>query len=133
MPSPRRIGQAELEVLRFIQENHPATVRQVAEHFSKTKGHVRTTILNVMMRLVHKKYLVRRKEDGIYRYSPRQNAAELLRGLVSDFVDRALGGSPSPFVAYLAEEADLTDADVEQLRKLVRELEESSRRKEERP
>jgi len=121
MPSPTStIGQAELEILRYIQERHPVTVRQVADHVSETKGHVRTTVLNVMTRLVRKRYLVRRKQGGVYQYWPRVPAGQVLRGLVSDFVDKALGGSPSPFVAYLTEDARLSSADVDQLRKLVR-------------
>jgi hypothetical protein len=33
-----------------------------------------------------------------------------------------LGGSVSPFVAYLAEEAEMSEAEVAELRKVVREL-----------
>jgi predicted transcriptional regulator len=90
---------------------------------SETKGHVRTTVLNVMTRLVRKRYLVRRKQDGVYVYAPRVPAGQLLRTLVGEFVDKALGGSPSPFVAYLAEDARLSAQDVEQLKRLVKQLE----------
>jgi predicted transcriptional regulator len=123
MPAKTSIGQAELEILRYIQERHPVTVRQVADHVSETKGHVRTTVLNVMTRLVRKRYLVRRKRDGVFVYAPRVPASQLLRTMVGDFVDKALGGSPSPFVAYLAEDARLSSTDVEQLRRLVKQLE----------
>src|SRR6478752_3597302 len=103
--SHRPIGRAELEILQHIQShNAPVTVRQVAEHVLRTKGHVRTTVLNVMTRLVNKGYLVRHKRDGVFEYAPRVPARQLVRNLVRDFVDRALGGSPSPFVAYLAED-----------------------------
>jgi predicted transcriptional regulator len=124
MPSPQSsIGRAELEILRYIQDRHPVTVRQVADHISETKGHVRTTVLNVMSRLVRKRYLVRRKQDGVYQYSPRVPAGQVLRNLVSEFVDKSLGGSPSPFVAYLTEDARLSSEDVDQLKRLVKQLE----------
>jgi BlaI family penicillinase repressor len=123
MPARPTIGQAELEILRYIQDHHPVTVRQVADHVFETRGHVRTTVLNVMARLVRKRHLVRRKRDGVYVYAPRVPAGQLLRTLVSDFVDKALGGSPSPFVAYLAEDARLSPDDVRQLQRLVKQLE----------
>jgi predicted transcriptional regulator len=123
----RNIGTAELEVLNYIQDRHPLTVRQVAEHFAREKGHVRTTTLNVMGRLVRKRYLTRRKVGGVYEYSPRMPKGELLRGLVGDFVDRALGGSLSPFVAYLANDAQLSDDDLAELRRIVDGLEAQSR------
>ena len=119
----RRIGQAELELLTYVQDHHPMTVREVAEHFARAKGHVRTTTLNVMARLVRKGYLTRRKADGVYQYAPRIGKGELLRGLVRDFVERALGGSLSPFVAYLAEDAQLSQRDVVELKKLIELLE----------
>ena len=127
MPRPPRkprksIGQAELEILNHIQDHHPATVRQVASHVAATKGHTRTTALNVMTRLVAKGYLTRSKVDGVYHYAPRVPKGDLLRSLVGDFVSRALGGSLSPFVAYLAHDADLSDEDIDELRQLVRGL-----------
>jgi predicted transcriptional regulator len=121
------IGDAELEVLRYIQDHHPVTVAEVAAHFGRVKGHVRTTTLNVMRRLLAKRYLTRRKVNGVFRYSPRLSTPDLLRGLVRDFVDRALGGSLSPFVAYLAEDAQLTEADRAELKKLIESLDPRSR------
>ena len=111
-----------MEVLQFVTEHHPVSVREVADHFASTKGQVRTTLLNVMERLRKKGYLNRRKEQGIFRYSPRVPKGELLRNLVRDFVGKALGGSVSPFVAYLADEAKMSDSDIAELRKIVRQL-----------
>jgi predicted transcriptional regulator len=128
MQRPRSIGRAELEVLRYIQDHHPLTVRQVADHVSATRGHTRTTVLNVMTRLCRKGYLSRRRVGGVYHYSPRVPKGEMLRRLVGDFVDKALGGSLSPFVAYLAEDAKLSADDVRELKKLVRELDPAPRR-----
>ena len=45
MQRQKNIGRAELEILRFIQDRDGITVRQVADHFGETKGHVRTTLL----------------------------------------------------------------------------------------
>src|SRR5687767_2968797 len=39
------IGHAEMDVLRFVAEHHPVTVRDVADHVAETKGHTRTTAL----------------------------------------------------------------------------------------
>lgn len=122
----QNIGRAEMEVLRYITDHHPVTVRQVADHISQTKGHVRTTVLNVMERLREKGYLARKKTGGIFHYSPRLPKEELLRSLVGDFVTRTLGGSLSPFVAYLTQEAKLSREELEELRDLVRSLDADS-------
>lgn len=111
-----------MEILHYVTEHHPVTVREVADHVAETKGHVRTTVLNIMERLRKKGYLTRRKAGGIFQYYPSVPKGELLRNLVRDFVSKALGGSVSPFVAYLADEAEMSESDVAQLRKVVREL-----------
>ena len=122
MARTRSIGRAELEVLKYIQDHHPVTVRQVATHVQATKGHTRTTVLNVMARLVHKGYLSRRRAEGVYQYSPRVAKGELLRRLVGEFVDRALGGSLSPFVAYLERDASVSGEELRELKTIVEEL-----------
>lgn len=123
--SQPNIGRAEMEILQYISERHPVTVREVADHVAETKGHVRTTVLNIMERLRKKGYLTRRKAGGLFQYSPSVPKGEFLRNLVRDFVSKALGGSVSPFVAYLADEARLSDAEIAQLKKVVRELKDS--------
>lgn len=135
MPRKATIGRAELEILQYVQDHHPISVRDVADQIGQEKGVVRTTVLNVMSRLVSKGYLTRRKEGGVFVYSPRVPKPQLLRTLVKEFVDRALGGSVSPFMMYLVEEADLDAAELEQLKQIVRTLESQPRkpaRKEER-
>ena len=129
MPRPRTIGRAELEILNYIHDHHPVSVRQVADHVSATKGHARTTVLNVMARLSRKGYLARRQVNGVYHYSPRVPKADVLRRLVDDFVDKALGGSLSPFVAYLARDARLSDDDIRQLKALVDDLDAQQQRR----
>lgn len=113
------IGRAELEVLRYVAEHPSITAREVADHLAATKGLARSTILTVMERLRSKGYLTRDLVEDLYRYSPTRPRHELLRDLVGDFVDTALGGSLSPFMAYLARDAQLTDAEREELRRIL--------------
>ena len=117
------IGREEMQVLRYVADRHPVSVREVADHVAATSGKARTTVLTVMERLRDKGYLVRRRKGGVYLYSPRRSQAEVLRNLVADFVREALGGSVSPFVAYLAEEGNLNDEEVRELARLVADLE----------
>lgn len=125
-----RLGRAEAEVLRYVADHCPTTVREVADHFSATKGHTKTTILNVMERLREKGFLRREAVEGLNRYSPSQPAAVILRDLVRDFVDEMLGGSLEPFAAYLAEKPRVSDAEIARLRETIVLLEDKSLRNE---
>ena len=89
------LGQSEWEILRYVSEHQPVTVREVADHMAADKGLARTTILTVMERLRAKGFLVRRKQADVYRYSPKKSIAELSQGLVQGFVDNMLNGALS--------------------------------------
>ena len=117
------LGHLEIDVLRYVGDHHPITVREVATHFAAATGHVRTTLLTVMERLRGKGYLRRQKIDGLQRYSPRVGKTELLSGMVADFVDGVLGGNVSPFVAYLSQSSKLTDEEVRNIEKLLKRIE----------
>jgi predicted transcriptional regulator len=115
------LGRAESEVLRYIAERHPISVREVAEGFSHLR---KTTILNVMERLREKGFLTRTPESGVYQYSPTRTQAALMSGLVAEFVDSMLGGSLEPLAAYLAEKETLSEAEIGHLKAIISKLEE---------
>jgi predicted transcriptional regulator len=119
---PEPLGPVQLEVLQYVAEHHPIRVSEVAEHFAHTGGKARTTILTVMEKLREKGYLTRKKRGGTYHYSPRHATSDVMAGVVRRFVEESLGGSISPFIAYLAETRGLSKAEVAKLKRLVREM-----------
>jgi predicted transcriptional regulator len=121
--SKASLGPLETDILRYIGDHHPISVSEVAEHVAETTGHARTTVLTVMVRLLRKGFLTRKTVDGVHRYSPKVPNQELLQSLVKDFVATTLGGSMSPFVAFLAEGGPISEDDLKRLKRLVREME----------
>ncbi|MDE2125514.1 MAG: BlaI/MecI/CopY family transcriptional regulator [Armatimonadetes bacterium] len=124
MRKPGFFSPAEWEVLQFILEANPVAARVVADHFAVEHGWVRTTVLTLIERLTHKGYLVRERSSGVHLYRPSRPAAELMRSVVSDFVEKALGGSVSPFLAYLDGGATVSAEQLAELKQLVKRLEE---------
>jgi predicted transcriptional regulator len=116
------LGEQELEVWRFVAERAPVSAREVADRFAEERGLARTTILTVMERLRKKGYLVRRRREGVYEYSPRVPPAEVVQGLVRQFVEKTLAGSVSPLVAYLTHSRQLSREEVAELERLVQAL-----------
>jgi predicted transcriptional regulator len=123
MKKPRFFSPAEWELLQHLMERPPMSVREVTADFADTHGYARTTVLTMLERLREKGYLTRRKIDGVHHYSPREPRSDLLQGLVRDFVQKALGGSVSPFVAYLGKEARLSARERQELKQLIEEWE----------
>jgi predicted transcriptional regulator len=118
-PKQAKLGDQELELLTELRERSPATVGEMAKFFGEPRGLARTTILTMMERLRKKGYLIRDESEPVFRYSPNEENQEALKGLVGDFVARALGGSLAPFVSYVVDSGKLSPDEVESLRKLV--------------
>lgn len=125
----KSIGDQELALLRFIAERPPTTVAQAVEGFGQPRGLARSTVLTMMERLRKKGHLRRRHVDGLYRYEPRTAPGAALRHAVQTFVDRTLGGSITPFVAYLAERERLSDDELAELETLLAQLQRERRKK----
>lgn len=123
-----KMGERESAILAWIAAHAPATVGEVAVEFEQSHGLARTTLLTVMERLRAKGFLTREKIEGVFRYAPSEPHGDQLRVMVGRFVERSLGGSLEPFVAYLSKDAKLTEVQKEQLRQLVESLNEDDPR-----
>jgi len=122
MNRKRFFSPAEWEVLQYIAAHHPVTAREVADHFAASHDWARTTVITMLDRLRDKGYLMRDESGPVHRYTPREPQNDMMQSMVRDFVQKALGGSVSPFVAYLGKEASLSPQEVEALRRIVQEL-----------
>lgn len=122
MAKQKSLGKVELELLQAVERLKPVSVRTLAEHLAESSGQARTTVLTMLERLRRKGFLTRRKIKGVNHYSPRVAVADVLPGVVSDFVQDMLGGAVSPVVAYL-QDKQLEPEDVAQLKTLIEQLE----------
>jgi predicted transcriptional regulator len=120
--APNSIGEQELALLQYIADSEGMTVGEVAESWGNDRGLARSTVLTMMERLRKKGHLVRKLDAKVFRYRAKASSSELLLGAVDRFVEGPLGGSLSPFVAYLSEAEALTDQELEELTELVKRL-----------
>jgi predicted transcriptional regulator len=116
------IGEQELALLRHIADRGGASVAEAVESFGSSRSLARSTVLTMMERLRRKGHLGRRLAGGVYRYRAHTSSADLLKRAVGRFVERNLGGSLTPFLAYLSESTDVSDAELRELEDLVARL-----------
>ena len=122
------VGDQELALLHVVGDAGHISVGEAAERFGQPRGLARSTVLTMMERLRRKGHLTRRQVNGVYRYAPRTTPGAAVMQAVQTFVDRTLGGSISPFVSYIAEREQVSDAELTELETLLQRLQ-SSRRK----
>jgi len=118
------IGNAELRLLRFIEESGPITVRAAHEGYGEPLGLVRTTIQQMMERLRKKGVLVRTHGPQGWEYSPSSATGNMAQSAIHQFVTQALGGSLVPLVSYLAEQTELSQSQRQEMQRLLEALDE---------
>jgi predicted transcriptional regulator len=125
MDEKTQIGEQQLDVLKYIVDRAPISANDVARQFGESHGLARTTVLTVIERLREKGLITRAKREGVWQYSPSLSKRELFRGLVERFVERTLGGSVFPVLAYLVDSKGLTPDEISQLREQLDRLDPS--------
>ena len=120
------LGELELKVLKTIWHNDGCTVQEAAEIISRTRKCARTTVLTGIQRLHAKRLLTRRKEGGVWRYFATQKPQKVLGGLVRQFVDQVLDGSPTALVSYLAQ-SGVSREELAEMRKVLDNAEEGGK------
>jgi predicted transcriptional regulator len=126
--STKRTGEQELALLTWLAEHRSITVGEVADQYGAPRDLARSTVLTMMERLRKKGHVTRRRVDGVFRYTTGAGPDEVLKDAVGTFVSRTLGGSVSPFVAYLSEEAVVTPEQLTELEELVARLQTRAKR-----
>jgi predicted transcriptional regulator len=116
-----KLGEQESALLAWVAGNAPASAAQIVAGFGAAHGLARTTVTTMLERLRAKGYLRREKSGAAFVYAPQDEHETQLRGVVGRFVERTLGGSLDPFVAYLSD-ANLSEQQLAQLRALVERL-----------
>jgi len=122
----KTIGDQELALLRHLAAQGPLSVAEAAESFGGPRGLARSTVLTMLERLRAKGHLRRRAVEGVYRYSPAVEPGALVDRAVESFVEKTLGGSVSPLVAYLTERGAVSGTELAELERLVERLREQS-------
>ena len=111
--------ELELEILKVLWRDGPATVRHVRQALAPKRKLAHTSVITVMNIMVGKGYLDREKVRGSYVYRPLITQEATTRRMLDDLVTRAFDGSAAAVVLNLLETSDLDAEEVRRIRKML--------------
>ncbi len=106
--------------MKVVWRLESATVRQVYEALLEKRHIAYTTVMTMMKILETKGFLKKRQEERAYVYTPAQPQKQVLGSMVREFVNRVFNGSAEPLLLHLVEDRHLTEKDLEEIRKTIR-------------
>jgi BlaI family transcriptional regulator, penicillinase repressor len=116
-----RISETEWEVMEVVWSQAPCSAGEIIEALTRKDAswHPRTAkaFLN---RLVKKKALGFSKEGRAYVYRPLVRREECVDAVSESFLGRVFGGSLRPMLAHFVERDKLSQDDIRELRRLLK-------------
>jgi BlaI family transcriptional regulator, penicillinase repressor len=113
------LGEVEVQVLRLVWRHQPCTERQISDLVQQERPVARTTVLKTLQRLEAKGLLARTAGETPILFRAVFEENRVLPALIGRFVERVLGGSTGPLVAYLADSGKLSAKDLKALQTIA--------------
>lgn len=110
----------ELEIMKVVWRIGPATVRDVYEDLLQKRRIAYTSVMTMMNVLERKGHLRKSQQERAYVYQPTRPQKRVLSSMVGEFVDRVFNGSATPLLQHLIEDERLTDNDVREIQRLLK-------------
>lgn len=126
MPARPKPSAAELDIARVLWKLGRATVRQVHEALPARLSLEFPTVQTYLRRLESKGYAISELDGRTRVYRAAVKPGDVVRRTVDDLLQKLFDGEALPLVRHLVERKRVTRSQLDELRKLIDDAEESS-------
>ena len=120
------LTEHELEIMQVVWQRPTVTVRDVYEELLKRRKIAYTTVMTMMGILEQKGFLKKNQVEKAYVYRPAQPKSKVVGSMVNDFVSRVFDGSAKPLLVHLVENEHLSQEEVDEIARLMKEKKRTS-------
>ena len=117
-----RISDAEHAVMEALWQRSPQSAAEVCKTVCSVRGWSMPTVKTLLARLVAKKAVATEPDGRRFLYSPLIDRSDYVGGESRRLVDRLFGGRAAPLFAHLAEAEALSDEDIAEIERLLKEM-----------
>jgi len=117
-----RISDAEHAVMEALWQKSPLTAVEVCDSVCGARGWSMPTVKTLLSRLVAKGAVATEPDGRRFLYSPLLARDDYVGGESRRLVDRLFGGRAAPLFAHLAEAEALSDDDLAEIERLLKEM-----------
>ena len=111
------LADREAEIMEVLWTHGPSTVAEVRDHLKDNLAY--TTVLTILRNLEGKGYLGHNEEGRAHRYLPLILREAAQRSALRDLATKLFSGSSSLLLTQLVRDEDLTEKDLERIRRLL--------------
>jgi BlaI family penicillinase repressor len=114
-----QISDSEWKVMQVLWEESPITANEIIDVLKKTTDWRPTTVKTLVSRLVKKEVVGFKKNNRTYHYYPLVTEDVCVKAESKSFLKRVYGGGLKMMIANFLEIEDLSQGDIEELRRML--------------
>ena len=118
----------EWELMDALWAVRQATATDLQSQMQASRGWAYSTVKTMLDRLVNLGYVKARRVGNVYEYSPKAKRPTVVGKMLDDVTQRIFGGAAAPLIQTLIERNSLTKDEVQQLRKILDDYQQSQER-----
>jgi len=116
------ISDAESVVMEVLWREHPLSADEVVAALTETTDWQEPTVKTLLNRLLKKRAIAADRDGRRYLYRPLLERADYIHAESKSLLDRLFEGRVAPLVAHFSERRKLTRKDLDELKRLIKEL-----------
>ncbi len=118
-----QISEAESRIMEALWKREPLTAEQIFDAVGPANDWAAATVKTLVTRLLKKKAIAGSKEKDLYCYRPLVSRTQWVQAESQGLLDRLFKGEFAPLVAHIAENQQLSQKDIRQLKALIARIE----------
>ena len=115
----KKLSESEWVIMKVFWDKGSMALGDVVKELKGDYSWAYTTVKTLLRRMAEKGWLNTRMVGGSFLYSPAVDRSKAVRQALKEFSGRVLDGMLSPVVTYFAEEENLSDEDLKELKLLL--------------
>jgi predicted transcriptional regulator len=126
-PSPQRLGDLQLAIMRVLWERGEASVADVHCALEPERGLALTTIATMLTKMEAKGTVTHRTAGRRFIYQPVVSESEVRRSMVGELTERLFRGDTAALVSHLLTEHQIDPDELAELEALIEQHHEEER------
>ncbi len=122
-----RLSEAEWKVMTLLWQEAPQTMMQMTNHFKKTTGWSKHTVMTFLRRMEDKKAIHHEEGERAKLYYPDIVKEEAVLQETEDFLEKVFEGRMGLMLNTMVERKALSKEEIAEMYEILRKAEEESR------
>lgn len=121
MPDVPAISEAEWKVMRLLWSKSPQPAYDLIAQLTEQEDWSASTVKTLLSRLQKKKAIRAERYKNLFLYSPEVSEKDCVARETDSLLDRLFGGAVEPLLVHFARRQKVKPADLERLKRVLRE------------